>query len=101
MSELSKRLRGYLGNIDDTDWPDLYFDIDLAAEIIEAGEWREWPDENGRGEYPSDEVPVEIYCGNWSNKERVIGCISKRAGTYGPSGASHWKPLLAPPEVKP
>ena len=68
----------------------------LRAAEAEQG-WRLWPDDNDEGEYPPDETDVEIYCGKWTSKERVIGRISKARGTYGPSGASHWKHLSPPP----
>lgn len=61
-----------------------------------VAEWREWPHETG-GEYPPDETLVEIYCGNWHSKDRIIGQISNARGVFGPSGASHWRPLPDPP----
>lgn len=58
--------------------------------------WNEWPNEHNEAEYPPDETPVLIYCGNWASKDCVVGQISKRCGTYGPSGATHWKSIKAP-----
>lgn len=74
-------------------------DLLAAASAIEAGEWREWPSVGGSGEYPPDETQVLVYCGNWESKDFLLGCINRRCGTYGPSGASHWRFLPAPPEV--
>lgn len=77
-------------------------DWQAVAEAVvaahEARRWKAWPDEEGEGEYPPDETDVEIYCGRWASKDRLIGRISKRSGVYGPSGASHWRLLPAPPK---
>jgi len=79
-------------------------DWEAAADAVisehEARRWTEWPDgtNDDTSEYPPDETLVEIYCGNWASKDRVIGMISKRGGIYSPSGASHWRYLPAPPK---
>lgn len=73
---------------------------DAVVQAHEARRWNEWPDgtNNDTAEYPPDETLVDIYCGNWASKDRVIDKISKRCGTYGPSGASHWRALPPPPK---
>ena len=100
-TELAKRLRAKAGEIFDLmgEVTAEYDDLLAAASAIEAGEWREWPSVGGSGEYPPDETQVLVYCGNWESKDFLLGCINRRCGTYGPSGASHWRFLPAPPEV--
>ena len=71
---------------------------DAVIAAHEARRWVKWPDVPDEGEYPPDETDVDIYCGNWASKDRLIGRISKRSGTYGPWGASHWRHLPAPPK---
>jgi len=80
------------------------FDWQAVADAViaeyERRQWRPWPDgtNDDTAEHPPDETPVDIYCGNWAGKDRLIGKISRRCGTYGPSGASHWRLLPAPPK---
>ena len=71
---------------------------DAVIAAHEARQWQAWPDETGKGEYPPDETPVEVYCGKWASRDRLISQISVKRGTYGPSGASHWRFLPAPPQ---
>jgi len=75
-------------------------DLRAAAEAVRASQWRPWPSMDDESEYPPDETDVIIYCGNWVLREIVIGRVSRRRGVYGPSGASHWRPIPAPPEVE-
>lgn len=74
--------------------------VAAAIQAHEARRWQAWPDgeNDDTAEYPPNETDVEIYCGKWASKDRLIGRISKRSGTYGPSGASHWRFLPAPPQ---
>lgn len=73
---------------------------DAVIAEYERRRWKAWPDgtNDDTAEYPPDETDVEIHCGNWAGKDRLIGRISKRSGAYGPSGASHWRFLPAPPQ---
>lgn len=104
MSNLSERLREWAGELAGlVEWAEdgrkqrIQQKVSDLLAAAEALEWRLWPREDGIGEYPPDETPVLVYCGNWTNKEVLIGCINRSRGTYGPSGASHWCPLPAPP----
>ena len=73
--------------------------LKAGAAALRREQWRDWPKDNDEGgEYPPDSETVLIFCGNWANKPMQLGGINKRCGTYGPSGASHWMPLPAPPE---
>ena len=74
-------------------------DLRAAAQAVRAMEWRPWPGMDDEADYPPDETDVLIYCGNWASRDMVIGRISRRSGVYGPSGASHWRPLPVPPEA--
>jgi TolA-binding protein len=64
-----------------------------------AERWREWPSDSNEAEYPPDGEQVLIYCGAWASKDYIIGGISKRCGTYGPSGATHWMPKPKAPAI--
>lgn len=76
-----------------------YDSLMAGAAALRALEWRDWPKDNDEGgEYPPNEETVLIYCGNWESKPMQLGGIIRRCGTYGPSGASHWLPLPAPPK---
>ena len=80
-----------------------YEEIATALAAIDAlpeDGWIVWKqdDSDDEGEYPPDETDVEIYCGRWQSKDRLIGRTSRARGTGGPIGASHWRSLAPPPE---
>jgi hypothetical protein len=86
----------YLQDADDP-WKDI---ADAVVAAHEARRWQAWPDgtNDDTAEYPPDEKDVLIYCGNWAYKDVVLGKISRRCGVYGPSGATHWAAIPAPPQ---